>query len=139
MLNKRWSKIVLAAVMASPIGLLNGVAVGQNVKNEVVAAVPANEPVSAIPDADVIPGVSVSNTGGATLGVVQRVVEHGDKKFALITVGDADSRIGSGVIAVPVYDIWVDGKELKYGMSWTAFTLLPTYDGTAPTWMNKKG
>jgi hypothetical protein len=137
-MDKRWLKLAVTCVVATPLMFLNGIAVGQTVGNELVAKMPPNPAPSIFPKADTIPGIRLSNNDGTTLGVVQRVVRFGDEDFALVSVGEGANKSGNALVAVPVNGMRIDGQEITYDISWSRYSALPGYDGNAPTWMMEK-
>jgi len=137
-MDKRWLKLAFTCAVATPLMFLNGIAVGQTVGNELVAKMPPDPAPSISPKADIIPGIRLSNNDGRILGVVQRVVRHENKDFALVTVGEGTNKSGNALVAVPVNGMRTDGQEIKYDISWARYSALPGYGGKAPTWMTEK-
>jgi hypothetical protein len=135
MMDKRWQKLALACALATPLMFLNGIAVSQTVGNELVAKMPPDPAPSLSPKAEIIPGIRLSNNDGRILGVVERVVRHGNEDFALVTVGEGTDKLGNALVAVPVNGMRTDGQEIKYNVSWSRYSGLPGYSGQAPTWM----
>lgn len=138
MMIKSLAKVALAGAVAIPLSLTSGVVVGQTVDSQSVGKMPPDPLPRIHPRSKIIPGVRLSNNDQQILGVVQRVVKHGDEEFALVTVGEFTKKVPGSVIAVPVKAMWIDGQHIKYDIAWDRYRALPSYDGKKPKWVDEK-
>ena len=138
MMRNTWSRIAFASLLALPLVFASWVATGQTAGSETVRGTMAKQSAGMSPDAGKLAGLRVSNNDQKILGVVNRVVKHGDQDYALVTVGEFTKKEPGSLIAIPVAGMWVDGQQVKYDIAWDRYKELPAYDGKTPTWMKEK-